>query len=93
MKRAHTGIGLIRQPCRRADPLAEAIKRRHNLGTSEFYVSPTHMLQILRQALRELPRPVLSLNRPQVGGRRLVHRLEWRDLVFTCVTRRPLTVV
>ncbi len=94
MKTACSGEPVVRRnPGRDGSALADAIVRRRNLGTSEFFVSPTHMLQILRQALRESPRPVLSLNRPQVGGRRLVHRLEWRDLVFTCVTRRPLTVV
>jgi hypothetical protein len=72
--------------------VAEAMVRRRRLGTSEFFVSSSHMLQLLRQALQELPRPVLSLNRPQVGGGKLVHRLEWRDLVFTCVTRKPLTI-
>jgi hypothetical protein len=74
------------------DPLAEALARRNVLGTREFFVSPGHMIRILRAALSRPPRPRLSLNRPQVGGASMVHRLEWQELVFTCVTRRPLTV-
>jgi hypothetical protein len=72
--------------------LADALKRRSMLGTSEFYLAAPDMIDLLRLALGELPRPVLSLNRPQTGGSTLVHRVVWRDLIFTCVTRRPLTV-
>jgi hypothetical protein len=72
--------------------LDDALRRQALLGTTEFYVSPGEMLRVLKRALSELPRPVLSLNRPHAGGKSIVHRVEWRGLVFTSVSHRPLAV-
>ena len=76
----------------RGDVLDDALRRQAMLGTSEFYVSPGEMLRVLRRALVEVPRPVLSLNRPHTGGKSIIHRVEWRGLVFTCVSHHPLAV-
>jgi hypothetical protein len=72
--------------------IEEAMHRQATLGTAEFYVSPVEMLGVLKRTLCELPRPVLSLNRPHAGGRSVIHRVEWRGLVFTCVSHRPLAI-
>ncbi|MHC4914612.1 MAG: hypothetical protein ACYTGB_03890 [Planctomycetota bacterium] len=71
----------------------DALERRRLLGTREFYVSCEDMLRLLRSVFARAPRPVLSLNRLQDGGRGLVHRVEWDGMVFTCVSRRPFVVV
>jgi len=74
------------------DILDDALRRQAMLGTTEFYVSPDEMLRVLRRALGELPRPVLSLNRPHLGGKSVIHRVEWRGLVFTSVSHQPLAI-
>jgi hypothetical protein len=74
------------------DVLDEALRRRDVLGTDEFYVSPVEMVRVLSRTLCELPRPVVSLNRPHAGGRSVIHRVEWRGLVFTSVSHRPLAI-
>jgi hypothetical protein len=72
--------------------LARALACREAVGTREFHVSPPEMAGLLNRALSGVPRPILSLNRPHTDGRNVVHRLEWRGLVFTCVSKRSLEV-
>ena len=73
--------------------LAEAAGRQRVLGTKEFYLAPEEMVALLQHVLRRTTLPCLSLNRPQAGGTRLVHRLDWEGLRFVSVSVRPLLVV
>ena len=83
-----------RLPARRGgrDVVGDAERRSRLLGTREFYVSGEEMLRLLRSVFGLVPGAVLSLNRPQAGGGKLVHRVEWRGLVFTSVSRKPFVL-
>ncbi len=72
--------------------VADALRRLEALGTREFFISPGDLAGLLRLVLRDVPRPILSLNRPHADGRSMVHRVEWAGLVFICVSPRPLMV-
>jgi hypothetical protein len=74
------------------DVVGDAERRNRLLGTREFYLSGTEMLCLLRSTFGLAPGAVFSLNRPQAGGGALVHRVEWRGLVFTSVSRRPFVL-
>ncbi len=73
--------------------LEDALDCRRILGSSEFYLSFEEMARVMESVIGRTPRPVLSLNRPQAGGRTLVHRIGWCGLVFSCVSYRPFIVV
>jgi hypothetical protein len=73
-------------------PLASVRHRQRVLGTKEFFVTQEDMIRLLRHMLGQASHPVLSLNRPQAGGPRLVHRIEWLGLIFRSVSLRPITV-
>ena len=72
--------------------LGEAVRRHRLLGTREFCVSFADMAALVAYILASTTKPELSLNRPQVGGRRLVHRAQWQRLSFSCVSTRAMTV-
>ena len=79
-------------PGGRCQVVEDALDRWCTLGTSEFHISHKKMAQVLEYVLEQVPRPLLSLNRPQTGGGMLVHRVEWYGLVFTCISARPFVV-
>ena len=70
--------------------VTDALRRHCMLGTQEFFVSQEKMTELLRYILLQTTKPRMSLNRPQVGGRRLVHWVKWFGLKFTSVSRRPV---
>ena len=72
--------------------LDNVYQRQQVLGTREFFLSPEDMVRLLRHVLGQASRPILSLNRPQTGGPRLVHRVEWRGFSFRSISLRPITV-
>lgn len=68
------------------------LQRQRVLGTREFFLPPEDLLRLIRHMLGHASRPVLSLNRPQTGGSRLVHRIDWLGLSFRSISLRPITV-
>ena len=72
--------------------LAAALEQQSMLGTREFYLRRSELNGVLRRLLGETPGPLLCLNRPHSSGKSVIHRVEWRGLVFTCVTRRRLRI-
>ena len=72
--------------------LEEAASMRRLLGTTDFHVSFEEMTVLLGHVLPRATRPRVSLNRPQAGGGRLVHTLEWMGMRFTAVSARPILV-
>jgi hypothetical protein len=72
--------------------LAEVIGRHETLGTTDFYFPLKELVRLLDETLECLPRPVLSLNRPHSDGITMVHRVEWRGLVFSSTSPRPLVL-
>lgn len=72
--------------------LVEALGRFRQVGTRDFFVPCQAMAGILNHILAGTTSPRMSLNRPQVGGGRLVHWVVWRGLRFICVSRSPLSV-
>ncbi len=72
--------------------LANAVRRHQLLRTQRFFVSQKELIFLLGYILSRTTEPKLSLNRPQVGGRRFVHWVEWLDLRFTSVSKLPIVM-
>jgi hypothetical protein len=75
------------------DPvLSNAVERNQLLGTREFFLRESEMIDLLQYLVSRPPGPVLSLNQPHAAGRHFIHRAAWLGLTFVCVSLRPLTV-
>ncbi|MBD3349840.1 MAG: hypothetical protein GF400_11695 [Candidatus Eisenbacteria bacterium] len=72
---------------------ADALATSELTGSTEFFVPVEKLIGMLRRILEGTTRPVVSINRPQVGGGGMIHSLEWRGLKFHSVSRRPIHVV
>lgn len=62
-------------------------------GTKELFIHRESMVALLQHVMRCTTEPRVSLNRPQYGGKRLVHRLEWSGVTFVAVSDIPILVV
>ena len=62
------------------------------LGTSEFYVPHGKMARLVQYMLQSAGSSRIVLNRPQVGGGRFVHNVEWQGIRFVSVSWRPMVV-
>lgn len=76
----------------RENSLEGWLQRQRLLGTREFFLPPEDLICLLRHVLGHPSHPILSLNRPQTGGPRLVHRIDWLGLSFRSISLRPITV-
>ncbi len=73
--------------------LARSFKQSQVTGASDFFVPAAKMAVLVRYILGRTAHPAVSLNRPQVGRRRYVHRVEWCGVTFRSVSTRPLAVL
>ncbi len=74
------------------DFLQPALDSFRLMGTKEFFVSNDRMAQLVQYILQSACPSKVILNRPQVGGERLVHKIEWEGIRFFSVSRRPIAV-
>jgi hypothetical protein len=70
---------------------AELLSR--SMGSAEFFLSPESMGRLLQHIIPQATTLRASLNRPQAGGKRLVHSVEWKSMRFVSASEYPLLLV
>jgi len=83
----------MKLPLERTPELLKAAMASCSLfGTSEFYVPHGKMVRVVQYMLQSVGPSRIVLNRPQVGGHRYVHNVEWEGIRFVSVSPRPMVV-
>lgn len=73
--------------------LHEALEQYRIVGTQDFYASFDEIVELGKYVMSSSTNPNMSLNRPHVGGRRLVHWVRYAGLKFTSVSERPILLI